>query len=325
MWQIGRVSVSNRLIAAPLAGISNPVYRQLMHEAGAGLVYSEMISDKALHYQSRKTFDMCRTVPGEHPLAMQLFGSDPDTMGEAAQYLTEHTDCDIIDINMGCPVPKVVKGHAGSWLMQDPALASDIVKAVVDHTDRPVTVKIRAGWDAAHINCDTFAAEMEKAGVSAIAVHGRTRTQLYEGKSDPEYIRRVKESVSVPVIGNGDIRTADDIIHMLETTKCDAVMIGRGLLGRPFFLREAAAALNGESYAEPDYEERIAMALEYARRLSASEGEDTGMRMMRSMGAWYITGMPHSSSVRSRMSTVKTYTEMESLLKEYLEQLRAYV
>ena len=262
MWKIGNVSIRNRIAAAPLAGISNPVYREMMHNYGAGLVVSEMISDKALHYQNKRTFDMCRTVPGEHPVSLQLFGSDPDTMGEAAAYLTEHTDCDIIDINMGCPVTKVIKAHAGSWLMQDPELAAEIVRAVVSHTDRPVTVKIRADWDKDHINCGDFARKMEEAGASAIAIHGRTKSQLYEGRSDNRYIRTVKESVSVPVIGNGDIRTAEDAERMLAETGCDAIMIGRGLLGRPFFLKELECRLNGDSWEMPGYEERIALALD---------------------------------------------------------------
>ena len=317
MWKIGNVSIRNRITAAPLAGISNPVYRQLMHEYGAGLVVSEMISDKALHYQNKRTYDMCRTVPGEHPVSLQLFGSDPDTMAEAAEYLTEHTDCDIIDINMGCPVTKVIKAHAGSWLMQNEDLAAEIVRAVVSHTDRPVTVKIRAGWDKDHINCGTFAKRMEDAGVSAIAVHGRTKSQLYEGKSDNRYIRMVKESVSVPVIGNGDIRTAEDAERMLAETGCDAVMIGRGLLGRPFFLTELEHRLNGESWEMPGYEERIALALDYARKLCIYEGEDTGMRMMRSMAGWYITGMPYAARYKNELCTVRTYEDTVRIMDSY--------
>ncbi len=322
MWKIGNVSLRNRIVAAPLAGISNPVYRKMMHEYGAALAVSEMISDKALHYRSRKTYDMCRIIDGEHPVSLQLFGSDPDTMAEAAQYLTENTSCDIIDINMGCPVPKVVKGHAGSWLMQDPELAAQIVKAVVEHTDRPVTVKIRAGWDSNHINCAEFAARMEEAGAAAIAVHGRTKAQLYEGTSNPEYIRMVKEAVSVPVIGNGDIRTVEDALNMFTYTGCDAVMIGRGLLGRPFFLTELEHALRGEAYTMPSYEERLDLALEYARQLCAYEGEDTGMRMMRSMAAWYLAGMPHSAKYRNELSTVSTYEDMVRIMDNCRAKIR---
>ena len=196
MWKIGNVTIGNRIVAAPLAGISNPVYRKMCRDYGAGLTVSEMISDKALHYGNVKTQEMCATVEGEHPVALQLFGSDPETMAEASEYLTAHTDCDIIDINMGCPVNKVLKAHAGSWLMQYPDLAYDVMKAVVDHTDRPVTVKIRAGFDSRHINCAEIAMAAEKAGIAAVAVHGRTRTQMYSGSSDNRYIRMVREAVS---------------------------------------------------------------------------------------------------------------------------------
>ena len=184
MVKIGNIELRNQIVAAPLAGISNPVYREIMHDYGAGLVVSEMISDKALHYQNAKTQDMCRISEGEHPVALQLFGSDPVTMAEAAEYLTKNTNCDIIDINMGCPVQKVVKAHSGSYLMQTPELAYEVMHAVVTHTDRPVTVKMRAGWDIDHINCVEIAKLAEKAGVSAVAVHGRTRGQQYTGHSN---------------------------------------------------------------------------------------------------------------------------------------------
>ena len=324
MWHIGKVELSNRIVAAPLAGISNPVYRQIAHDYGAGLTVSEMISDKALHYQNVKTFDMCRTFPGEHPVSLQLFGSDPITMGEAAKYLTENTDCDIIDINMGCPVTKVLKAHSGSWLLNHPDLAYDIVRAVKDNTDRPVTVKIRAGWDKEHIVCDTFARKMEEAGADAIAVHGRTRSQLYTGESDNSYIKMVKDAVKIPVIGNGDIRTVADVHRMYEETGCDAVMIGRGLMGRPFFISEILADESGLPYVEPTYEERIDLCYDYAKKLCEYEEEYTGIHMMRSMAGWYLSGMPYAAQCKARLTTVENLQEMLDILTDYRQRICAH-
>lgn len=321
MWKIGNVEIKNQIVAAPLAGISNPVYRQCMHEYGAGLVVSEMISDKALHYQNQRTFDMCATSKYEHPVSLQLFGSDPSTMGEAAAYLTEHTDCDIIDINMGCPVPKVIKANAGSWLLTHPEEADKAIRAVVSHTNRPVTVKIRAGWDFQHINCVEMAQLIEKAGASAIAVHGRTKSQLYTGQSNNEYIKMVKESVSIPVIGNGDIKTVADAKRMLSETNCDAIMIGRGLLGRPFFLTELNCALNGQEYSEPSYEQRLEMCEEYAHRLCEFEGEHTAIPMMRGMAGWYLTGMPYASSYKNQLTQVNSLDELKQILDTYRKGL----
>lgn len=322
MWKIGDVEIQNRIVAAPLAGVSNPVYRQLMHEYGAGLVVSEMISDKALHYQNKKTFDMCATVPGEHPVSLQLFGNDPVTMGEAAAYLSEHTDCDIIDINMGCPVPKVIKAKAGSYLMAHPEEAYAVVKAVVEHTNRPVTVKMRAGWDSAHINCVEIAQLCEKAGASAVAVHGRTRAQGYTGESSLSYIKMVKDAVSIPVIGNGDIRTVEDAKRMLQKTGCDAIMIGRGLLGRPFFLTELNCGLCGKEYHAPSEEERLDLCEDYAKRLCAYEGEYNGIPMMRGMCGWYLTGMPYAAHYKNLLTQVNSLQEIAAILEAYRQKLK---
>lgn len=321
MWKIGNVTIENRIVAAPLAGISNPVYREMNHDYGAGLVVSEMISDKALHYQNARTFDMCRTSEKEHPVSLQLFGGDPLTMGEAAKYLTEHTDCDIIDINMGCPVPKVLKAHAGSYLLNHPDLAYDIVRAVKENTDRPVTVKIRAGWDKEHINCASFAKKMEEAGADAIAVHGRTKTQLYQGQSDNTYIRMVKEAVHIPVIGNGDIRTVEDVRRMYAETGCDAVMIGRGLLGRPYFIKEILAKEQGLPYREPADSEKIDLCYAYAEKLCAYEEEYTGIHMMRSMAGWFLFGMPYAARFRERLSHVNSLHDLKEVLDDYRKQL----
>lgn len=321
MWKIGNVSLENRIIAAPLAGISNPVYRLICRRHGAALTVSEMISDKALHYQNQRTFDMCAINPLEHPVALQLFGGSADTMAEAADYLSTHTSCDLIDINMGCPVTKVIKAHAGSDLMRDPERAEEIVRAVVSHTDRPVTVKIRAGWDFQHINCAEFAKRMENCGISAIAVHGRTRNQLYAGNSDNRYIRMVKDAVSVPVIGNGDIRSVEDAERMREETGCDAVMIGRGLLGNPFLLDEILAHDEGRSYTAPDLPKRIDACLSYGTELCAYEGEETGIRMMRGMAGWFMRGMPESSFYKNRLASINTLDELFSILNEYRDEV----
>lgn len=317
MFRIGNVEIENRFIAAPLAGISNPVYRQMNRKYGAGLTVSEMISDKALHYHSAKTYEMCTVSEKEHPVSLQLFGSDPDTMAEASRYLTEHTDCDIIDINMGCPVPKVIKAHSGSYLLQYPSLAYDIVRAVKDNTHKPVTVKIRSGYDQQHIVCDSFAKMLEKAGADAIAIHGRTRSQMYSGHSSNTYIRMVKESVNIPVIGNGDVTTVEDADRMFEETGVDAIMIGRGAIGRPYFFRQLVAHSEGKTYSEPSYEEKLALCYTYATELCAYTGEKNGMHQMRSIAPWFISGIPFAARYKVKMCNVSTLQDLETVLNEY--------
>lgn len=319
--QIAGVELSSPLIAAPLAGYSNPVYRLLCHEHGAGLVVSEMISDKALHYHNAKTEDMCRIDPREHPVSLQLFGGDPDTMAEAARYLEDHTDCEFIDINMGCPVTKVIKAHGGSWLMAHEDTAVEVASAVVNAVSRPVTVKMRAGWDKDHINCARLARRLENVGVQAIAVHGRTKGQMYQGKSDNQYIRMVKEAVSIPVIGNGDIHSYEDVQRMKEETGCDGFMIGRGLLGNPWLLDEINAQMRGKTYEAPSDIERIHACMEYAEKLCAYHGERNGIREMRGMSGWYLTAMPDAASIRRSLAEMNTLEQMRHILQNYEEKL----
>ena len=325
MWKIGSVKIDNPIVIAPMAGISNPVFREVCKEAGAGLCVSEMISDKALHYQNQKTFDMCRTSKKEHPVSLQLFSGDPETMAEATGYLCTHTDCDIIDINMGCPVTKVLKAHSGSYLLDYPDLAVQIAEAAVKNADRPVTVKMRAGRDSTHIIAADLARRLEEVGISAIAIHGRTRSQMYEGHVNLDYIKMVKEAVSIPVIGNGDILTVQDAIQMQKYTGCDAVMIGRGVLGRPFFISEVNAALQNAEYQEPSYLERIDMSLDYARRLCEDESERIAMRKMRGMAAWYVSGMPQSKSIKNKLALMDTYAQMEEIMVSYKAALKELV
>ena len=321
-FKIGSVTIDNQIVAAPLAGISNPVYREMCRNFGAGLVVSEMISDKALHYKNKKTQDMCATSANEHPVSLQLFGSDPITMAEASKYLSDNTDCDIIDINMGCPVNKVLKAHAGSYLLQYPDLAYDIMKAVKDNTDRPVTVKMRAGYDKRNVNCVEIAQLAEKAGLDAIAIHGRTRDEMYSGHVHYEYIKAVKDNVGIPVIGNGDIQSIEDAQRMLDETGCDAIMVGRGIIGKPFFLQELNAYFEKKEFLMPSYYERLDMLEDYTVKLVAYCGEKKAISMMRGMGSWYIAGMPHAAKYKNQISMCSSLKEMKNIIEDYRNLLK---
>ncbi len=324
-WKIRDVEIPNRVVVAPMAGISNPAFRVICKQFGAGLIYTEMVSDKALYYDNEKTIGMTNVEKEEHPLAMQIFGYDIETMVYAAKLLDEKTNCDIIDINMGCPVNKIVKSNAGSALMKDIDHAIKMTKAVVESVKKPVTVKMRIGWDLDHITCVELAKGLESVGVSAIAVHGRTRVQMYEGKADWSYIKAVKDAVSIPVIGNGDIRSPQDAKRMLEETGCDAVMIGRGVLGDPWLIKEVATYLETkEELPEVSVEEKFTMARLHAKRLCDLKGEKVGMREMRGHAAWYVKGLPKSHHLKDQLTKINTYEELENILDTYEIEYQAY-
>lgn len=308
---------------APMAGITNVAFRKIIKEFGVGLVVSEMVSDKALCYGNQKTIDMLIVDEDEHPVSIQIFGGDVKSMVEAAKFVDKHSNCDIIDINMGCPVHKVLKAKAGSYLLQYPDLIYDIVKAVVEAVSKPVTVKMRLGIDQEHINCVEVAKLIEKAGASAIALHARTRSQMYEGNADWSWIKKVKEVVNIPVIGNGDVKTPEDAKRMLEETSCDAIMVGRAALGNPWLIKRMVEYVeHGILLEEPDANEKLNQCLIHAKRLVDVEGEKSAIRQMRGHAPWYIKGLKSSSVIKNRLSKVNTYDELESIIEGYRYYLK---
>ena len=319
--RIGTVEISSKLALAPMAGVTDAAFRQICSELGAGYTITELISSKALCYHDKKTFSLLTQFPGEHPAAVQIFGSDPICMAEAAQIAMEYSGADILDINMGCPVPKVVNNGEGSALMKNPQLAHDILAAMVKAVKIPVTVKFRAGWDDANRNAVEVARAVEAAGVSAVAVHGRTRQQFYEGKADWSIIADVKQAVKVPVFGNGDIFTVADGLRMLEQTGCDGFMIARGAQGNPWIFSQILHYFEtGEHQEKPSFEEVRRMILRHARMMIEFKGEFTGIHEMRKHTAWYTAGYPHSSRLRAAVNTVESLEQLEELL--YKEKLQ---
>ena len=322
MFKIGNIEMKNNVVLAPMAGICNHAYRTIIKEMGAGLIYAEMVSDKAISYGSKKTIDMLYMTDSERPIAQQIFGSDKKSFVTAAKYIEENMHPDIIDINMGCPVPKVaLKSQAGSALLKDPEKVYEIVSAVVKAVNVPVTVKIRSGWDFNSINAVEIAKIVEKAGASAITVHPRTRSQGYSGKANWEIIKEVKENVNIPVIGNGDIKSCFDAKKMLDLTGCDAIMIGRGVLGNPWLIKECIDYLeHGILPKEISNEEKLKMILHHLDLLSSSKNSKVALLEMRSHAAWYLKGIPNTSKLKEDIFKTKTIEEFKELISSFLKE-----
>lgn len=314
--QIGNVTLKNNLILAPMAGVTDLPFRLLCKEQGAGLLCMEMVSAKAILYKNKNTEELLTIDPRENPVSLQLFGSDPDIISEIAKQI-EDRPFDILDINMGCPVPKVVNNGDGSALMKNPLLAGEIIEKTVRAIKKPVTVKIRKGFDDDHVNAVEMAHIAEESGAAAVAVHGRTREQFYSGRADWDIIRQVKERVSIPVIGNGDLLTAEDVIAMEKQTGCDGFMIARGAEGNPWIFRQILHYFEtGEQLPKPDFSEMTEMLLRHAKMQLEFKGEYTGIREIRKHAAWYTAGYKNSSRLRGRINEVENYEQLEALFRE---------
>ena len=311
MWKIGNVEIKNRIVFAPMAGVSNESFRSIIKSMGAGLIYSEMVSNMGIIYNSKNTINMLKINDEERPISIQIFGSDVDSFVKASKYVCENAKPDIIDINMGCPVPKVaLRSQAGSCLLKDPQKIYEIVNAVVNSVNVPVTVKIRAGWNNNTINCVEVAKLIEKAGASAIAIHPRTREQGYSGKADWNLIKAVKDSVNIPVIGNGDITTIYDAKRMLEETGCDAIMIGRATIGNPWFIRECVEYVeNNNIIDKPTNKERIDMMVYHYELIKKNEGDKKAILDIKTHALAYLKYIPQSKQLKTEIALCKTEDE----------------
>ncbi|EPD0885276.1 tRNA dihydrouridine synthase DusB [Staphylococcus pseudintermedius] len=321
MWKIGDVEIENRVVLAPMAGVCNSAFRLTVKEFGAGLVCAEMVSDKAILFNNPKTMKMLYIDENERPLSLQIFGGEKETLVEAAEYVDKNTTADIIDINMGCPVSKIIKCEAGARWLLDPNKIYEMVSAVTERVSKPVTCKMRIGWDEDHIFAVENAKAAERAGAAAISLHGRTRVQMYEGKADWDIIRQVKEAVNIPVIGNGDVTSPELAEKMLKETGVDAVMIGREALGNPWMIYRTVHYLEtGELIDEPQIDEKIEIALLHLNRLVDLKSEKVGVMEMRKHASWYLKGVRGNGKARKALNQAETLAEMTEILTEFRDE-----
>lgn len=324
-WQIGNVKIPNRVVVAPMAGVTNSAFRVICKKFGAGYVVCEMISDRGIMYRNKKTLSMMNVDPVEHPMGIQIFGGSKETLVQAAQFVDTKTDADVIDINMGCPVNKVVNTDAGARWLLDPDKVYEMVSYVVDAVSKPVTVKMRIGWDSDHVYAVKNALAAERAGASAIAMHGRTRKQFYSGHADWNVLKEVADALTIPFMGNGDVKSPEDAKRMLDEVGCDAVMIGRAVLGNPWMLKRTVHYLEtGELLPEATPEQKISIAKEHLHDLIELKGDYVGVREFRGQAAYYVKGIPHSARTKAALMEATEEAEMDRLFDELLVKVQDY-